>query len=245
MSNPKTTTEKTEATKTETDTKVAESKVEETVVAEETQKDPAKVEELGKTDDAPAPKVEEVPAKVAASSSNESFAEVTETESKPVVKDEKSSTLDMGDEELIEKFLTSPRAVMKQLREEVLADLRKDDQDRKVAKDSWNAFFETNADLVKVKDLVKLKTEELKAKWGSEKKQVSWEEGSKVLATEVRAMVRRVREASGDVEEVSDEHADLTSSSGNPAPETVTKKAERKSFTNQIRSFQATKQARG
>ncbi len=238
MSNPKKTIEAGAET-------VVETKVEETVVAEATEKDPAKVEEPAKTDDAPAQETEEAPEKVAASSSKESFAEVVESEAKPEVTPEASSTLDMDDQAIIEELLTSPKEFKKRLREEILADLRKGDQDREVVKNTWNAFFESNADLAKVKDLVKLKTTELQSKWASENKQVSWEEGSKILAADVRAMIRKVREASGDVEEVSDEQADLTSSSGNPAPETVTRQVERKSFTNQIRSFQATKVARG
>ncbi len=147
-----------------------------------------------------------------------------------------------GDEQLLAKFLANPTKVVEEISDSAVAKLRKSIQDENNAKSAWRDFYTENKELEAHPELVQMVTNRLHAQWKKEGHVPSWKEGSKVLAKEAKNFIRKIKASDSDVEAVNTESkAAVVSSSGNPAPRSVTKPAERRGFVDQIRELQDSK----
>ncbi|HEY4492446.1 MAG TPA: hypothetical protein VI958_10645, partial [Acidobacteriota bacterium] len=153
-----------------------------------------------------------------------------------------ASSLGMSKDDLIAKLLTDPDAVVEQISKKVIEKVDQRTQDRITVKQGWEAFYGSNPDLADFKDIVALKANELRKQWLREKKDLSWADGSKVLAEAARTLIKRVRGSEAEVEEVGS-NARVVSSSGSPAPRKPVKDSSVSTggFVGQIQKLQQAK----
>lgn len=151
--------------------------------------------------------------------------------------------LDLSDDEqVLASLLTNPKETVDKLAEKVLEKVKEESQTEYKAKEAWKNFYTANKDLEPFGDLVDLMTQSLKRKWEAEGRQVSWVEGSTILAQEARKIVKRIRGSDSEIEEVdTGKNPAMVSSSGNPAPRVGKEPGEKKSFSDQVRSWQQKK----
>lgn len=140
--------------------------------------------------------------------------------------------------DILTRLLTDPESVVAEIEEKVLARTQQTEQTKKQAEAVWKDFYQKHPDLETSRELVDLVTQKLSIQWRSEGKTVSWGEGSKRLAEDVRKLVQTIRDGSSDEVDTS-RRAPMVSSSGLSAPRGVMKPAEQpKTFSDQLKSYQ-------
>lgn len=143
-------------------------------------------------------------------------------------------------DDLIAQLLTKPEKVIEDLEQKILARIDKRTQDQIEHKRAWDEFYDSNPELVDFKDLVNLKAKELRSKWIQEKKDLPWNEASKILAEATKGILKKARGSESSVEEVGGSKAVIVSSSGSPAPRKTGKNdvAQGSSFVEQVQRLQ-------
>lgn len=174
------------------------------------------------------------------SKDNEPFLE---PEGKSVSEDtEKPKSAKEAKDEILTQMLIDPEAFVEKLTSKVVANVRKSDEDSKQASDRWDRFYSENKDLSGHRELVQLVMDKHKNEYLSAKKDPGAEAGLKRLAEETRKLMTKIQSSDSEVETVdTGKKPTVVSSSGSPAPKTVTKPVERKGFLAQVKAHQESK----
>jgi len=186
----------------------------------------------------PVPVPDDAPVKTELGAMSEGIVE-SEVPSQP------SADFDLNDDQaIVTELLVNPKQAVAKLTQKVLAEAEKITQAKEHKRATWVKFYEAHQDLEAVKeDLLPLVFDKLVRSWrqeikaGTRKTEPTWEEGSKVLVSETRKLMKKFR-GDGPAEEVTGSGAPTISSSGSPAPHAVTKSGASSNFTDQVRSFQ-------
>lgn len=145
-------------------------------------------------------------------------------------------------QDLSTRLLLDPESVIKEIEEKAVAKIKKANHDEKDREAAWNGFYKSNKDLEPFRDLVDMETSRLLQQWELEKKAISWKEGFSVLSTNVRSIIKRIRENESDVSEVETSRKGTgISSSGDTHVVAGAAQKKNKTFTDQLKSLQATK----
>jgi uncharacterized coiled-coil protein SlyX len=146
------------------------------------------------------------------------------------------------DQSILAQLIADPKKTIEEISEKVVAKIDETAQTKKQVQKVWEDFYKANPELAAHKELVEMKKEQLARKYAQAEKVPPLSEAFAELATEAKRIVKHIRDTDEEVEEVDTSKKNIgMSSTGNPAPKTVTTQPKVSNFTSAIRNFQESK----
>jgi hypothetical protein len=129
-----------------------------------------------------------------------------------------------------EKLFVDPDAAIEELKSEIKSEIAQSSAKKAEEKAFWDGFYVENADLAGLEDIVQMTLYKNQANWAS----LPVSQAAKLLATEARAYVARVRTRGERVETLPGAPAAVAGATTGSAPRVVVE-AKPKTFTEQLK----------